>query len=67
MFRFGLIVFKGFGLTLVVEVGDEIRALDSMVMFSFAFIGDSSTSIFLTGLITLLFKGKVVFVFLGEF
>jgi len=66
LFLFGLIVFKGTGLILVVDVGDWIRALDS-IMFSFTFKGDSSDSNFFTGLITLLFKGKVVFVFLGEF
>jgi hypothetical protein len=63
----GLIVFKGTGLFLAVEAGDEIRAFDSIYVFSFTFIGDSSNSNFLTGLITLLFSGKAVFVFLGEF
>jgi hypothetical protein len=38
-----------------------------MIVLSFTFVGDSSNSIFFTGLIILLFKGKVVFVFLGEF
>tara|TARA_B110000285_G_C15115273_1_gene613671 strand:- start:1017 stop:1232 length:216 start_codon:yes stop_codon:yes gene_type:complete len=62
----GLIVFKGTGLFLI-EAGDEIRALDSIYVFSFILVGESSNSNFLTGLITLLFKGKAVFVFLGEF
>jgi hypothetical protein len=63
----GLIVFKGFGLILVVEVGDEIRAFDSMVVLSFTLVGDYSDSNFLTGLMTLLLSGKAVFAFLGEF
>jgi hypothetical protein len=63
----GLIVFKGFGLILVVEVGDEIRAFDSMVVLSFTLVGDYSDSNFLTGLMTLLLSGKAVLAFLGEF
>jgi hypothetical protein len=51
----------------VVEVGDEIRAFDSMVVLSFTLVGDYSDSNFLTGLMTLLLSGKAVFAFLGEF
>ena len=58
-------VFRGLGLFFM-EVGDEIRALDSIISSSLAW-GDSSNSFFFTGLIILLFKGKAVFVFLGEF